>query len=128
MRPTAPFRAQPAGGVRAAASVVAVVPIGSAATGGAGKEDHALGVSGNVGKALDQLRLAPPTGRLGRHGGPHPGVQLAPERLDQLPLLLGDLHVPLGEHDLAMTGLHAQQLHRRSIMARAGYLDGRQDR
>ena len=101
---------------RASAISASAVAPGRAA-GGAREEDHALGVAWHLGEALDELGLAAAAGDARRHGGPHAGVELAAERLDQLPLLLGHRNVALGEHDLAMTGLHTQKLHRHSIMA-----------
>ena len=48
---------------------------------------------------------------LGRgHRGPHPLVELAAELLDQALLVLAHARVALGEEDLPMTRLHAQEL------------------
>ncbi len=74
---------------------------------------------GTSSKLLTSSASRRPPGVCGRHGRPHARVELAAERLDQLPLLLGHLDVALGEHDLTMTGLHPQELHRLSIMANA---------
>src|SRR5581483_7403233 len=93
------------------AAVPSARPMSSASAGGAREEDHAVSVARDLGEVLDELRLPAPAGRAGRHGRPHAGVELAPERLDQLALLLGDVHVALGEHDLAVPRLHPQQPH-----------------
>src|SRR5581483_5061426 len=74
------------------AAVPSARPMSSASAGGAREEDHAVSVARDLGEVLDELRLPAPAGRAGRHGRPHAGVELAPERLDQLALLLGDVH------------------------------------
>src|SRR5438046_2831505 len=43
---------------------------------------------------------------------------LRPERRDELALFGGDLGIAFGEQDLAVTGLHAQELHRLAIMTK----------
>src|SRR6202035_4683402 len=85
--------------------------------GGAREEDDTLGVARHLGEALHELGLAAAARRFGGDSRPHPGIQLAAEGLDQLALLLRHLHVAPGEDDLAITGLHAEELHRVRIMA-----------
>src|SRR5918999_608416 len=58
-----------------------------------------------------ELRLAPAAAAVGRgNRGPHAVVELAAELLDQALLLLADPRVALGEEDLPVTWLHAQEL------------------
>src|SRR5215218_4363988 len=67
------------------------------AAGGAGEEDHPLGVARDLVERLDHGRLAAPVvGGLG-HSGPQALVELAAEGLDELALVLGDLDVALGD-------------------------------
>src|SRR4051812_10327579 len=77
--------------------------------GRAREEDHALGVTGDVVEAADDLGLAPAPAAVHRDRGPHAFVELAAELLDQGLLVLGDLDVPFGDQDLAMPRLHAQE-------------------
>src|SRR3954471_17674802 len=78
---------------------------------GGREEDDALGVAGDLRERAHQRRLAAPRVRRGRHRSPQSLVELGAEGLDELALFGGDLGIALGEQDLAMTGLHAQQLH-----------------
>ncbi len=79
--------------------------------GGAGEEDHTLGITRHVVKALDHLSLTPSLRRGGGHGGPHTGIELAAEGGDQLGLLRRHLKVTLGQQHLTMAGLETQELH-----------------
>src|SRR5947209_14344354 len=88
------------------------------AAGRAREEDHALGVTGYVLEGLDDLCL-PAAGGARRHGRPHTLVELAPELVDQRLLVLLHLDVALGEQDLAISGLHTQQLHDHRLCQRA---------
>jgi hypothetical protein len=84
---------------------------------GARKEDHALGVPWYLLEALDQLGL-PIAGPAGDgDGGPHAEIKLLAKRLDECPLLLGDLYVALGKDNLAVTRLETKKLHQTWIMA-----------
>ena len=81
------------------------------AAGRAREEDHAVGVAGDVLEVLDHLRLAP-AGLAGeRDRGPHAQVELGAEGLDELALLLADLGIALGDENLTVAGLHAEELH-----------------
>ena len=79
--------------------------------GGRREEDDALGVARDLREGAHELCLAAPARPGGRHRRPHPLVELRPEGLDELALLVGDLGVALGEEHLAVTRFHAQQLH-----------------
>ena len=52
------------------------------------------------------------------HGGPHPLVQLAAELLDEPLLVLTDPRIALGEQNLAVSGLHAQEPHEPDYVTR----------
>src|SRR3954468_2938586 len=93
---------------------------GSGAAGGAGEEDHALGVAWDLVEGLDHLGLAAAGGAGERYRGPHAEVELGAERLDELALLLGDLGVALGDEHLAVAWLHAQELHRAAAVVVGG--------
>ena len=54
----------------------------------------------------------------GRHGGPHPGVELAAELVDQALLVLGQLWVALREDDLSPARHQTQELHRAGLCQR----------
>src|SRR4051794_8029405 len=101
-------------GAQRARSMKATLP----AAGRGREEDDAIGVARNLVEPPHELGLAPSPGARGGHGGPHPLVELGPEGLDELALLLGDLGVAFGEQDLAVAGLHAQELHESLIMAK----------
>src|SRR3954471_11749639 len=87
------------------------LPSGSAAAGRAREEDDSLGVARDLVERLDHLRLAPAVARRHRHRSPHALLELLAERLDEKLLVGGDLDVALGQQDLSVTGLHAQELH-----------------
>ena len=74
------------------------------------------GISSN---ALTICACRRPAGVPAGHRGPHPLVELAAELLDEALLVPGHLDVALGEEDLAVARLHAQEPHRRAIMAKA---------
>src|SRR5205823_6624565 len=83
---------------------------GSAA-GGAREEDDAVGVRRDLPVALHEHGLADAGAGLGGGDGrPHPLVELAAELLDQALLVLAHARIALGEEDLPMTRLHAQEL------------------
>src|ERR1700704_3907385 len=137
MRTTAPERRGLASSHRSARSTTAAVPsashIGLARAPGRAarsprEEDHALCVARHVGEALDVLGLAAAARRFSRDRRPHPRVELAAKRLDQLLLLLRHLDVTLGEHYLTMTRLHSQEPHRLRIMANTCARDRRMRR
>src|SRR5918996_3755290 len=97
--------------IRARASSASSIRGGSSAARGAREEDDPVGPGGDVAVGLHQLRLAPAAAAVRRgHGGPHALVELAAELLDEPLLLLADLRVPLGEEDLSVAWLHAQEL------------------
>src|SRR4029078_5384737 len=101
-----------------ASSASSMAPPGLAAR-GAREEDHALGVRRDVRVLLDHLRLAASAaGVPDGDGGPHPLVQLAPELLDQVLLVLADPRISLGEEYLTVSGLHAQELHEADYVTR----------
>src|SRR3954471_14866225 len=75
------------------------------------EENDALGVARDLVEGSHELRLTASPRVRRRHGGPQSLLELGPERLDQLALLLGDLRIAFGEQDLAVTGLHAEELH-----------------
>src|SRR5918994_1298511 len=75
------------------------------------KEDHALGVPGPLEKVADHGRSPSPAVLGSGNRRPHPLIELAAELLDQPFLLFGHLRIPLGEQDVSMTGLEAEQLH-----------------
>src|SRR5215212_11362932 len=86
---------------------------------GAREEDHALGVRRDVRVVLDHVRLAASAAGVPyRDGGPHPLVELAPELFDKLLLVLTDPRIALGEQNLTVPGLHAQELHRVDYVTR----------
>src|SRR4029077_18066205 len=85
-------------------------PASLAAAGGPREEDHALGVARHLGEAARQLG-GPLCPAAQRHRGPHAGVELVAELLDQTLLVLAHLDVALGDQHLAVPGLHAQELH-----------------
>src|SRR3954452_22027119 len=76
------------------------------------EEDDALGVARDLLEGPHERRFAPSPRRRGRDRGRESLGELGAERLDELALLGGDLGIALGEQDLAMTGLHTQELHR----------------
>src|SRR5689334_18077087 len=86
------------------------------APGGAREEDDPVGVARDLVEGLDHRGLAA-TGAPGdRHGGPHAGVELPAELLDQRQFLGGDLDVSLGDQLLAVPRSHPQELHSTPIM------------
>src|SRR4051794_7869568 len=85
---------------------------------GAREEDDAAGVARDVLERADHLGLPPAALGLHRDGGPHPLLELAPELLDEHPLVLGEADIAFGDHLLAIPGPHPQELHGR-IMSRA---------
>src|SRR3954454_9726183 len=92
-------------------SIAARAPGGSAA-GRTREEDHALCLAWHFRVVLHHDRLPATRSRVGgRHGGPHPLIELAAEFLDEKRFLLADLRVTLGEQHLSEAGFHAQQLH-----------------
>src|SRR3954469_9934065 len=82
------------------------------------KENDALGIARDLVEGPHELRLTASPRVRRRHRGPQPLLELGPEGLDELALLLGDLGVAFGEQDLAVAGLHAQELHESLIMAK----------
>src|SRR5262249_41176841 len=62
---------------------------------------------------------------LDRNRRPHAGVELAAERLDQLPLLIRCLHIALREHHLTVAGLQTQELHQRPGFNRGNLITDR---
>src|SRR6059058_1338651 len=82
------------------------------------EENDALGVARDLAEGPHELRLAAAAGPGRGHRGPHALVELGPEGLDQLALLRGDLGIALGQQDLAVAGLHAQELHAPPIMTK----------
>src|SRR5215217_3517847 len=84
------------------------------AAGGAREEDHALGLGRDLGVLLHHLRLTPAAaGVRDRDRGPHALVKLATELLDEALLVLLHAGIALGEENLTVPGLHAQELHHR---------------
>src|SRR4051794_26578537 len=81
------------------------------AAGGGREEDDALGIARDLVEGPHQRGLAAPPRARRRDRGPQALVELGPESLDQLAFLGGDLRIAFGEKDLAMAGLHAQELH-----------------
>src|SRR3954447_11407876 len=78
---------------------------------GAREEDHAVGVRGNVAERLDHLGLAPAGLPGDGNGGPHAGVELAAELLDQILLFSRHFDVTLRDQHLAVPWSHAEELH-----------------
>src|SRR4051794_32883219 len=78
---------------------------------GAREEDHAVGIPRDVAERLDHLGLAPAGLPGDGNGGPHAGVELAAELLDELLLLTRDLDVTLRDQHLAVPWSHAEELH-----------------
>src|SRR3954447_14984028 len=109
--------------VVAARATVTARPSTSAA-GRAREEDDATCVAGNLFERADHLRLPPPGRGCDRDGGPHALLELAPELLYQPLVVLLDVDVSFGDHLLAETRTHAEELHRR-IMSRRGLRAGR---
>src|SRR3954454_13389830 len=103
-----------------ASSIGATLP----AARGLREEDDAVGVARDLVERAHELGLPAPPGPVERHRGPEALVELLAEGLDQGALVLGALDVALGEQDLAMAGLHAQQLHR-AIMTKGPRPAGR---
>ena len=89
------------------------MPLGVPAqpAGRAREEDHALGVARDVGEVAHHPRLAPAARGRRRHRRPHAELELAPELLDEPLLVLAHARIALGEQDLAVPGLHAQEPH-----------------
>src|SRR4051794_16717295 len=92
----------------------------SAPAGRAREEDDAFGVARDLVEGLHHLRLPAPAARLGGHGRPHALVELLAEGRDESFFVLGDLQVAFSEQDLAVPGLHAQELHRLADYATRG--------
>src|SRR3954447_10761412 len=78
---------------------------------GAREEDHAVGVRRDVAERPDHLGLAPAGLPGDGDGGPHAGVELATELLDEFLLLARDLDVTLRDQHLAVPWSHAEELH-----------------
>src|SRR4051794_33746602 len=86
----------------AVAARATVMPRRSArAASGAREEDHPVRGLRDLLERGDHLGLAPAGLGLDRNRGPHPLLELAPERLDEALLVLGDLDVTLGDQLLA---------------------------
>ena len=99
--------------IRASASRANSIASWAVSPRGARKEDHALRLDRNVAEVLDELRLATPAAGVRRRDRrPHALVELAPELLDEALLVLLHARIALGEENLTMTGLHAQELDR----------------
>ena len=104
-----------------AVATSATVTTAASAARGAREEDDAIGGPGDVLERADHLGLAPAGLRHHGDGRPHALLELVPELLDETLLVVGDLHVTLGDQLLAVTRAHAQELHV-GIMSRGGPL------
>src|SRR3954454_14720300 len=86
--------------------------------GGAGEEDHTVGLTRDLLEGADELGLTAPRLALHRNRRPHPLLELSADPREQPLLVLADPDVPLGDQLLAVAGTHAQELHP-PIMSRA---------
>src|ERR1700691_3940813 len=84
----------------------------ASAPGGAGEEDHALGVAGHLVERAHHHRLAPAVGLRHRDRCPQTGVELAAKFRHQPPLILRKLDIPFRDESLAVTRFHPQKTHR----------------
>src|SRR3954471_19038255 len=82
------------------------------------EEDHSIRGARNVLERPHHLGLAPARRALDRDRRPHPLLELAPELLDEHPLVLAGLDVALGDQLLAIPRAHAQELHRPHYVTR----------
>src|SRR6476469_1753790 len=89
---------------------IAANSIGSGAAGRAREEDDAIGVARHLVEGPDHARLAAAAGRVARHRGPQPEVELAAELGEQARLVLGDLDVSLREQHLTVAGFMRRSL------------------
>src|SRR3954454_10710814 len=107
--------------LRASSMAMTVSPVVRiSAAGGSREEDDPLGVARNVVEGAHQPGLAPAAARLCRDGGQHAEVELVAELCDEPLLVLAQIHVTFGQEDLAVPGLHAQELHREPRLWQTG--------